>query len=72
MKYSSPRERIFAPFHVNLTFGGSEQSAQDPEQTGFAASVWPGELDEGSGRHSKVESPEKPAISTHAPELNEL
>src|ERR1041385_3767729 len=36
---------------LDLTFGRRKESAQNPEQTGFAASVWSGELDVRAGRH---------------------
>jgi len=33
----------------NLTFGGRKQSAQDAQETGLAAAVRAGELDESAG-----------------------
>jgi len=36
-------------FPLDLTFSRREESAQNPEQTGFAASVWSGELDVRAG-----------------------
>ena len=56
----------------DLAFRRGEKSTKDPKQTGFAAAVWSGELNERSGRHCQIESAKEPAISTHASELTDL
>ena len=58
------------PTHFTLRW--SQQSAQNAQQASLATSIRSGELNKGSGRQFKIETPEESAIPTYAAEFTDL